>query len=113
MHELSLAGGILKLVEDAAARDPFTRVERLTLEAGVLAGVEVSALRFALQAIAGGTLLEGARIDIDELPGRAFCMACGESVEIGSRVDACPMCGSYKLTPTGGLDLKLRELIVH
>jgi hydrogenase nickel incorporation protein HypA/HybF len=113
MHELSLAGGILKLVEDAAARERFARVERLTLEAGALAGVEVRALRFALEAIAPGTLLEGARIDIDEPPGRAFCMGCGESVDIASRADACPACGSYKLTPTGGTELKVRELFVN
>jgi len=34
MHEMSLAGGILKLVDDAAARDPFARVQRLHLQAG-------------------------------------------------------------------------------
>jgi hypothetical protein len=43
MHEMSLAGGILKVMDDAAAREPFQRVQRLTLEAGALAGVEVRA----------------------------------------------------------------------
>ena len=41
MHEMSLAGGILKVVDDAASREPFARVQRLTLAAGALAGVEV------------------------------------------------------------------------
>lgn len=113
MHEMSLAGGILKLVEDAAARERFTRVERLQLEAGALAGVEVRALRFALEAIAPGTLLEGARIEIDEPPGRAWCAGCGEHVHIASRIDPCPRCGGLRLRPTDGLDLRLRELIVH
>lgn len=113
MHELSLAGGILKVVEDAAAREGFVRVSRLVLEAGALAGVEPRALRFALDAIAPGTLLAGARIEIDEPPGRAFCLGCGTSVIIGSRADPCPGCGSHRLTPTGGLELKVRELIVH
>lgn len=66
MHEMSLAGGILQVVEDAAAREPFRRVSRLSLEAGALSGVEVGALRFAREAIAPGTLLEGAIIDIGE-----------------------------------------------
>ena len=65
MHEMSLAGGILKIVEDAAARDGFARVSRLVLEAGALAGVEVSALRFALEALSPGTLLEAAIIEIE------------------------------------------------
>lgn len=113
MHELSLAGGILKVVEDAAAREGFVRVERLALEAGALAGVEVRALRFALEAIAPGTLLAGATIEIHEPPGRAFCMGCGESVPVQARGDACPLCGSHRLQPTGGTELKVRELIVH
>ena len=49
MHEASLAGGILQLVEDAARREKFRRVTLLRLEAGQLAGVETRALRFALE----------------------------------------------------------------
>ncbi|MCB1996321.1 MAG: hydrogenase maturation nickel metallochaperone HypA [Rhodoferax sp.] len=113
MHEMSLAGGILKLVDDAAARDPFTRVKCLVLDCGALAGVEVHALRFALEAIAPGTRLDGAEIVVHEPPGQAFCMGCGQRVDIASRVDPCPACGSFKLQPTGGLELTVRELIVH
>jgi hydrogenase nickel incorporation protein HypA/HybF len=76
MHEASLAGGILQLVERTAVRERFARVTHLRLEAGQLAGVESRALRFALEAIAPGTLLDGARIDIDEPPGEAWCMDC-------------------------------------
>jgi hydrogenase nickel incorporation protein HypA/HybF len=90
VHELSLAGGILQVVEDAAAREAFARVLQLRLEVGKLAGVELQALRFALEAIAPGTLLEGAEVLIDEPPGRAWCMGCSTAVEIGQRGDACP-----------------------
>jgi hydrogenase nickel incorporation protein HypA/HybF len=113
MHEMSLAGGILRVVEDAAAREHFGRVSRLTLEAGVLAGVEVRALRFALESMQPGSVLDGAEIEIDEPPGIAWCMACCESVPIAARGDACPRCGGWRLTPTGGTELKVRELIVH
>jgi hydrogenase nickel incorporation protein HypA/HybF len=113
MHEMSLAGGILRVVEDAAAREHFARVKRLTLEVGVLAGVEVGSLRFALEAMSPGTVLDGAAVDIDEPPGTAWCMACARSVAIASRADACPHCGGWQLTPTGGTELKVRELIVH
>ncbi len=113
MHELSLAGGVLKLVEDAAAREGFARVARLTLEAGALAGVEVPALRFALESIAPGTPLEGAEIHIDQPPGQARCPGCGASVIIASRAEPCPACGDWGLVPMGGMALRLRELLVH
>ena len=74
MHEASLAGGVLQLVEETAAREGFTRLLALRLEAGQLAGVDVRALRFALEALAPGTLLDGARIEIVEPTGRPWCL---------------------------------------
>ncbi len=112
MHEISLAGGILQVVEQACARDPFERVTHLRLQAGALAGVELSALRFALDSLAPGTLLEGAQIDIDELAGRAWCMHCSTSVPIFSRLDLCPLCEGAPLQPTGGTDLKVVDMRV-
>jgi hydrogenase nickel incorporation protein HypA/HybF len=50
MHELSLAGGIVSMVEAAAEREHFRRVAQLRLEVGAIAGVEPQALRFALTA---------------------------------------------------------------
>ncbi|MFT3858752.1 MAG: hydrogenase maturation nickel metallochaperone HypA [Aquabacterium sp.] len=112
MHELSLAGGILGLVEDAARRERFARVRVLRLEAGALAGVEVHALRFALDAITPGTCLAGARIDIDEPSASAWCMDCCRSVTIESRLDPCSLCGGTRLQPTGGTSLRIVELLV-
>jgi hydrogenase nickel incorporation protein HypA/HybF len=113
MHELSLAGGVLRLVEDAAQREGFTRVSRLQLEAGALAGVEVRALRFGLDALRPGTVLEGAEILIDEPPGTAWCLPCAQSIEIRSRADACPRCGGFQIQPTGGTELRVVDLWVH
>lgn len=113
MHEASLAGGILKLVEDAALREGFRRVSSVRIEAGRLAGVEVEALRFTLDALAPGTCLEGARFDIDEPPGLAWCHGCRQSVEMERRGDACPRCGGFRLQPTAGTELRVVDLIVH
>jgi len=113
MHEMSLAGGILRVVEDAQARERFSRVKRLTLEAGALAGVETRALRFALEALAPGTCLAGAEITILEPAGQAWCLRCAETVAIHHRLDPCPRCGGHQVQPTGGTDLRVCELIVH
>ena len=112
MHELSLADGILRMVQASAASAHFTRVARLRLEAGALAGVEPQALRFALDAIRIGTCLEGAQIDIDEPPGRAWCASCRAEVRIDSRADPCPQCAGYPLRVVGGSDLRVVDLLV-
>ncbi len=113
MHELSLAGSVLQIVEQAALREGFAQVAVLRLEAGALAGVEEHALRFALASLAPGTCLEGARIEIDTPPGRARCTACGTESQIDARTDPCPACGAWGLVPTGGLGLRVLEVLVR
>lgn len=113
MHELSLAGGIVRVVEDAAAREHFQRVSQLRVEAGALSGVDVHALRFALEACAHGTVLQGAEVLIDEPPGTAWCLRCSTTVEIQTRADPCPLCGGHQIQPTGGTELRVVDLIVH
>lgn len=113
MHELSLAGGIVRVVEDAAARERFQRVSQLRVEAGALSGVDVHALRFALEACAHGTVLQGAEVLIDEPPGTAWCLRCSTTVEIQTRADPCPLCGGHQIQPTGGTELRVVDLIVH
>lgn len=112
MHEASLAGGVLQLVEDTARREGFARLIELRLEAGQLAGVDVRALRFALESLAPGTLLEGAQIEIEEPPGQAWCLPCGQTVAIARRGDACPVCGGYQLQPTSGMELRVIDMRV-
>jgi hydrogenase nickel incorporation protein HypA/HybF len=112
MHELSLAAGILQIVEAAAVRDRFRRVAQLHLEAGALAGVEPQALRFALDAVAAGTCLEGATITIAEPPGSAWCPQCAGTVAVTQRAEPCPRCGGPTLHATGGDALRVLDLVV-
>lgn len=112
MHELSLAGSVLRLVEEAAVRERFSQVRTLRLEAGRLAGVEVQALRFALQAVAQGTCLEGAEVVIDEPPGRGACADCGAVFAVLERVQPCPHCGGARVHCEGGDALRVVELVV-
>lgn len=112
MHELSLAGEILRMVQAAEARDHFCHVATLKLEAGALAGVEVSALRFAIDALVPGTCLEGAQILIDEPPGQALCSQCAQVVSIVSRSDSCPLCDGHPLKVVGGDALRVVDLLV-
>ena len=112
MHEMSLAEGMLQLVEDGARRNAAAAVKAVWLEIGALAHVEVEALRFCFDAVARGTLAEGARLEIVATPGSAWCMPCGERVAIERIGDACPRCGSYQLQVVQGEDMRLREIEV-
>lgn len=112
MHEMSLAEGVLQVIEDSARVNGFTRVKTVWLEIGALAGVEVEAMRFCFDAVVKGSLAEGCALEIIETEGKGCCLACGETVVIHQRYDACPACGAYQVQATGGMELKVRELEV-
>lgn len=113
MHEMSLAEGVLQLVEDSAKQNGFAQVKTVWLEIGQLAGVEPEAMRFCFDAIAQNTLLQGARLEIIETQGRGWCLSCSQTVPIQLRYDPCPLCGDYQVQPTEGLDMRVKELEVE
>lgn len=113
MHEMSLAEGILQIVEDAARSQGFGRVKEIRLEIGALAGVEVEALRFCLEVVLRGSVAEGARLGLERLPGRGLCLACGETVVIDALYEACPRCGAYQVQATGGTEMRVKDLLVE
>lgn len=112
MHEMSLAEGIREVVEDQARRHGFARVTRLRLEIGRFAGVEKQALAFCFDVVMRGGPAEGAVLEMIDLPGRAFCYDCGESVELADRLDPCPLCGGSRLMPEAGDEMRIKDLEV-
>lgn len=113
MHEMSLADGVLRVIEDSAKASHFFRVKTVWLEIGALAGVETEAMRFCFDAVMKDTLADGARLEIITPEGRGLCLACGKTVVIQQRYDNCPECEGFPVEPTGGLEMRVKELEVE
>jgi len=110
MHEMSLCEGIRKVVEAQAAAHAASKITKVRLEIGRFAGVEKHALAFAFEVVMRGSVAEGAMLEMIDLPGRALCFECAEEVEIDNRLNPCPTCGSGKLMPTGGQEMRIKDL---
>lgn len=113
MHEMSLAEGVLQLIEDSAKTQDFSRVKTVWLEIGQLAGVEVEAMKFCFDAVVNDSIAEGAELVIIELPGQAWCMQCSDTVLVHALFDECPRCGGHQLQVTGGNEMRVKELDVE
>ena len=113
MHEMSLAEGVLQIIEDHAAKSGFSRVKTVWLEIGALSGVEIEAMRFCFDAVTRGSVAEGAALEIVAVPGTSWCMQCGVSVPVAERYDPCPRCGGYQLQVQGGTEMRIKELEVE
>ena len=113
MHEMSLAEGVLQLVEETAMRENAQRVKLVVLEIGRHSSVEPEALRFCFEAVVDASIAHGAVLEIVDVPGVGWCMPCGESVAMDEVFGACPRCGSYQLQPTGGTEMRVREIEIE
>ena len=112
MHEMSLAEGMIQLIEENSRSQNFTQVTRVCLEIGRLSNVEVEAMRFCFEAVVAGTIAQGAKLEISEIPGIGWCMDCSKSIEYQALYDPCPLCGNYKVQVTGGNEMLIKELEV-
>lgn len=113
MHEMALAESILNIVEETACRQGAVRVTEVRLEIGKLANVEIEALQFGLEAALHGSMAEGAHIECLIIPGQGHCLSCGESVPLTALYDPCPRCDGYPVRPTGGQELRVKDILVE
>lgn len=110
MHEMSLAEGILQIVESTARANDASAVRAVWLELGALSHVEQDALRFSFDVVRRGTVADRARLEVITTPGRAWCMPCGAAVDLSKLGDPCPTCGSYQLQVTQGEEMRVKEI---
>jgi hydrogenase nickel incorporation protein HypA/HybF len=110
MHEMSLCESVLQIVEATARRHGATRVKAVRLEIGQLSHVEPDAMRFSFDVVTRQSIAQGATLEIEHVPGAAWCMQCSRPVAIVRRGDGCPACGSYQLQVTGGEELRVKDI---
>ena len=117
MHEYGLMEDVLARATEEARRQNAAAVTRVRLDVGQLSAVSTEALMIAFQALSGGTIFQGATLDIDEVPGLLRCDACGFRGPLGEDEAAsppwvCPDCGSL-LAAVQGTGIVIREMAVR
>lgn len=105
MHELGIASNIVAIVADASKG---RRVRRVTLEIGKLSGVMSAAVAFCFDAVAQGTAVEGAELEIREIDGLARCQSCGGEFAAETLFTPCA-CGSRRLVFVRGEELNVKS----
>jgi hydrogenase nickel incorporation protein HypA/HybF len=108
MHEVAVTQEIIAIVSE---RIPDGRITRLVLHIGKLAAISPDAVRFCFAACAEGTRLEGAALEIIEVPGRARCTGCGAQLELDRPFGICE-CGRSELEWLSGEELMIKQVEV-
>lgn len=108
MHEMSIVVGV---VDAAVEHAGGGRVTRLVLEIGKLSTVLPDAVRFCFDLATEGTDVEGATLEILEVPGEARCRSCNGTVVLERPLGRCA-CGATDLEWVSGMGVKIVRMEV-
>ena len=110
MHEFGLCEGLMEAVERRAAG---RSVSRVTVRVGARHRVAAPAFDQAFSFLSGGTVAEGAEVELITVPALVTCGDCGSQSETEDVFAVCPECGSADLRIEGGDDLMLESIAVR
>jgi hydrogenase nickel incorporation protein HypA/HybF len=113
MHELSVAHSILITVRGEAGRRPGTRIVKVGMRLGELAGVDAEALSFCFDSLVAGSDLAPLGLEIEHRPRRQRCPRCQHTFAVKDFATACPRCGNSETDCVGGDELELAYLEVE
>lgn len=108
MHELAITESVVAGVSERVGR---SRVLRVVLEIGALSAVMPDSIRFCFDVCSKGTQLEGASLEILEIPCRGRCRACRRDVEMRGAVLLCE-CGETDVDIVSGRELRVLRVEV-
>lgn len=107
MHELSIACSIVEMVEESLPSEQ-TRVKKVFLNIGKLSGLVKDALLFSFDIAAQDTKLEGATLEIEEIPVIVHCDKCNVDSELGNPpIFRCKDCGESTANILQGKEMEI------
>ncbi|MBC1224020.1 hydrogenase maturation nickel metallochaperone HypA [Nostoc sp. UCD121] len=109
MHEFGITQNIVAIVTENAKG---AKVQRVLLQIGKLSAIMPDAIRFCFDICTQGTVLEGATLEILEIPGLAKCRQCGAEISVDKPYGICN-CGSVQLDLITGEELKIKEIEIE
>lgn len=104
---MSVTMSMLRIVEDHMARNNVTRLKRLNIKVGGLTAVEPEQLRFCFVVCTAGTPMEGAVLDIEEVPLAGRCTGCGAEFRMEYFLQSCPACDGPSVIKAAGDELEV------
>ncbi len=107
MHELSIAESVVQI---ASRHANGRRVNRVWLKVGHLRQVVPSALAFGFELVAEGTPVEGAKLEMENVPATGVCRDCGKESRLQTFPLQCGACGGFDLELLTGEELFVESL---
>ena len=112
MHEVGIMESILQLAEEKAREAKADRIDSIRMCIGEASGVVTEALEFAFEALAPGTMAEGAEFISEVVKVKCMCERCNLEFSPDGIIYICPKCGDPVWKITQGKELYLLSMEV-
>ncbi len=97
MHEGAIAESIIEILKDTREKNNINMITKVRLKIGILSGVMVDALLFALDALKSEEdIIETTKFDVEETNVKARCNLCGKVYnysDVSNIIMLCEDCG--------------------
>ena len=110
MHELAVTQNILDLALKHAGGQQITG---LYLTIGQLTSIVDDSVQFYWDAIAQGTLAEGAKLHFKRVPTELLCRDCQHQFKPINDNFTCPLCGSFHVKIIAGEEFYMEAIEVE
>lgn len=107
MHEMSVTRSMLEIVRREMEANNIRKLNKLKIRVGELTAIEPEAMRFAFDVSINGTSLEGAALEIEEVPLCGRCRECASEFRITAFENRCPKCSSTNIERISGHELEI------
>jgi hydrogenase nickel incorporation protein HypA/HybF len=110
MHELSIAASIVDIAEDYARKEKAGVITKIEIEVGTLSGIVRESLEFAMEFAVKDTVLEKAKVEINDIPGKGECEQCHTVFEMNDLYTPCPKCNAFNPLIIQGKEMRVSSL---
>ena len=110
MHEMSLASAVhATALKHAKGR----KVKVVSLTVGALRQVVPDSLEFYFEIVGRDTLCDGARLEVEMIPGRVRCEPCQDEWELELPLFRCPHCFQTGVEVLSGNEFQVESIEVE
>ncbi|MDF1878956.1 hydrogenase/urease nickel incorporation protein HypA [Sulfurimonas sp. SAG-AH-194-C20] len=110
MHEYSVVQALLNQCEEIAEKNNATKVHKVIVKIGAMAGIEPHLLEVAFNTFKEKTICDGAEFIINSQKLKLECKECGDVFEVDEVRYFCMKCESLRVKVLDGEDMYLMSL---
>ncbi len=112
MHETSIAGNIIDIINESVNSPDRLKVNQVKLKIGMLSNVNIEALVSAFQLAVMDSELSNTKLIVETQPVILECNDCKNICNTEEFIFSCVNCGSNNIEVKSGDELEISEIIL-